>query len=156
MPNNAVMPQSLIVLIVLVDDCRRPPAQWVQSSFVASHHHLASFWRQTNIKISRDLGVLYSDGVAEENAVESPSTVARWHLAKQKYLDHIEDKESASRNYWFCCTVSPSVQFVWLIAVWTCGLIQNESLCVTDFENTTNVSQSENLENVNLYSSLNK
>ena len=33
------------------------PAQWVQSSFVASQHCLASFWRQTNIKISPDLAI---------------------------------------------------------------------------------------------------
>ena len=35
------------------------PAQRVQSSSAASKHCLASFWRQTNIKISRDLGVLF-------------------------------------------------------------------------------------------------
>ena len=32
------------------------PEQWVQPIFVASQHCLASFWRQTNIKISWDLG----------------------------------------------------------------------------------------------------
>ena len=35
------------------------PAQWVLSRFVASQHCLASFWRQTNIKISPDLVTLY-------------------------------------------------------------------------------------------------
>ena len=34
---------------------RLRPKRWVQPSFVTSQHCLASFWRQTNIKISWDL-----------------------------------------------------------------------------------------------------
>ena len=42
------------------------PAQWVRSSFVASHQSLASFWRQTNIEISRDFGALYTVSMQEQ------------------------------------------------------------------------------------------
>ena len=39
----------------------RPPKKWVLSRFVKPQQCLKSFWRQTNIKISRDLGTLYVD-----------------------------------------------------------------------------------------------
>ena len=49
MPNNVLMPQISVILILPVNGCW--PAQWVQLSFVTSHHRLASFWRQTSMKI---------------------------------------------------------------------------------------------------------
>ena len=35
------------------------PEQWVQWSFVMAQHHLKSFWKQANIKISWAVGALY-------------------------------------------------------------------------------------------------
>ena len=55
------------------------PAQWVQSSFVASHQHLASFWRKKNIKISWDLvqvGTWYTM-YAYHNLIHSPCVYPR-------------------------------------------------------------------------------
>ena len=37
--------------------------------FVTPQHCLASFWRQTNIKISRDLEVSYGDDTALDHGV---------------------------------------------------------------------------------------
>ena len=47
--------QSSVALMVPVNNCCHWPTQRVQLSKVASQHCLASFWRQTNIKISWDL-----------------------------------------------------------------------------------------------------
>ena len=44
----------------------------MQVKFVTSQHRLASFWRQTNIKISRDLGYQFA-GIRSPGAVQGRS-----------------------------------------------------------------------------------
>ena len=92
-PNNAVTPQSSTVLIVLVDDGSRRPAQWVRSSFAASQHCLASFWRQTNIKISRDF-LLVTNKHQKSHEIQVPQWPRASRGMKPRQSSQVKRKHS--------------------------------------------------------------
>ena len=84
MPNNGGMSQSYVVLIVLSDNDLQ--TQWVWSSFMASQHCLASFWKQTNIKISPDLDLLLVEAFIRASCQKPQLMLAHTHMVVWEIL----------------------------------------------------------------------
>ena len=114
----------------------RWPAQWVLSNIVPAQHCLASFWRQTNIKISRDLGALSvylvtwwpsNSGADYRTQEQLQGDQKGWRLGREKgkMWQGLGASWAPPGTLWI--PVPPLAIRLWWI--WTPPVNQNRALC---------------------------
>ena len=104
MPKQCCDVTQLICTHRLVNGHEHGPAQCVQLSFVATRHCLASFWGQTNFKISQDVGAL-SDMLLESNRTIWGECIFKTHSkfpCNQNILRKIQNVFWNLSQTWVC------------------------------------------------------
>ena len=105
--------------------------QWEQLSFVASQHCLASFWKETNIKMSPDLDLLFEDTFLPEQILKL------WYIIYPQLTNTANGRKRSDIK----CSMKPaSVQCIMVYVIYShclchshCLIVALDLSCVNSF-----------------------